>query len=127
MHIFCFSDIILAKGDVFMNILRLFGLGNKAILTKDCHVPGTVTAVSRCWWLTVNTKPVRRFSGDGALHPSIIAFTYQVDSISYTGRLYIPLHYRVPQKEETISVYYDPENPKRYACYAFGPARSLGF
>lgn len=105
-----------------MNVLRLFGLGSQGILRKNRYVPGTVTAIKRCWWLTVKTKPIRRFSGDGALHPSIIAFTYHVDNVPYIGKLYIPLRYRVPQKGEIISVYYDPVNPKRYACYAFGPA-----
>lgn len=105
-----------------MNLLSLFGIGSDAILAKGRSVPGTVTAAKRCWWLTVNTKPVRRFSGDGALHPSIVTFTYQVDGLAYEGKLYIPIHYRVPQKGEGIHVYYDPEKPRRYACYAFGPA-----
>lgn len=105
-----------------MNILRLFGISSEKILAKGCCIKGQVTQVSRCWWLTVNTKPVRRFSGDGAVHPSIITFAYQADSISYTGKLYIPIGCRVPQVGETIDVYYDPEKPKNYACYTFGPA-----
>ena len=105
-----------------MNIFRLFGIGGNNIRAADCSIPGIVTAVSRCWWLTVNTKPVRRFSGDGAVYPSIITFSYQVDSIPYVGKLYIPYRYRVPQTGETIVVYYDPANPKKYACYAFGTA-----
>lgn len=105
-----------------MNLLSLFGVGSDAIFAKDCSVPGTVTAVKRCLWLTVKTKPVRRFSGDGALYPSIITFSYQVDGLAYEGKLYIPIRYRVPRKGEGIRVYYDPERPHRYACYAFGPA-----
>ena len=105
-----------------MNILRIFGVGAKKIFAKNCSTAGTVTDVSRCWWLTVNTKPVRRFSGDGAVYPNIITFSYRVDNIPYTGKLYIPIRCRVPQKGENISVCYDPESPKRYACYAFGPA-----
>ena len=105
-----------------MNIFRIFGIGGRTIRAGACSVPGTITAVSRCWWIKVNTKPVRRFSGDGAVYPSIITFSYQVDNIPYVGKLYIPYHYRVPQTGETIDVYYDPANPKNYACYAFGPA-----
>lgn len=112
----------LRKRGGFMNLLRLFGIGSSGIIAKDCCTEGSVTQVSRCWWLKVNTKPVRRFSGDGAVYPSIITFSYQVGSISYTGKRYIPIHYRVPQKGETIFVYYDPEKPQKYACYAFGPA-----
>ena len=105
-----------------MNLLCLFGIGGNAIRSANCSVAGTITAVSRCWWLKINTKPVRRFSGDGAVYPSIITFSYQVDSTSYVGKRYIPYHCRVPQTGETIAVFYDPENPKKYACYALGPA-----
>ena len=105
-----------------MNVFRLFGIGCKKILAAGCSVPGTITAVSRCWWLQVNTKPIRRFSGDGAVYPSIITFSYRVDSVPYVGKLYIPHRYRVPQAGETIDVSYDPANPKKYACRPFGPA-----
>ena len=105
-----------------MNVFRLFGVGDNNIRAAGCSVPGTITAVSRCWWLKVNTKPVRRFSGDGAVYPSIITFAYQVDNIPYQGKRYIPHRYRVPQTGETIDVSYDPANPKKYACYASGPA-----
>lgn len=108
-----------------MNILRLFGIGSDAILAENCSVKGKVIKASRCWWLKVNTKPVRRFSGDGAVYPHILTFTYQVDNVSYTGMLYIPVRYRAPQKGETIAVYYAPASPKKYACYAFGPGGTL--
>ena len=51
----------------------------------------------------------------------MITFVYRVDNIAYTGKLYVDLRYRCPHKGEQIDVYYDPENPKNYACYAFGP------
>ena len=105
-----------------MNIFRLLGICGSTIRAAGSSVPGTITAVSRCWWLKINTKPVRRFSGDGAVYPSIITFSYQVDSIPYEGKLYIPYRFRVPQAGETIDVYYDPANPTKYACYNFGPA-----
>ena len=104
-----------------MNILRLFGIGSDKILAMGCCVKGKVTKSSRCWWLTVNTKPVRRFSGDGALHPSIITFEYQAGTISCTGKLYIPIRHRVPQVGESIDVYYGPEKPQKYACHFFVP------
>lgn len=108
-----------------MNLFRLFGIGSDAILGKGHSVTGQVTQVSRCWWLTVNTKPVRRFSGDGAVYPYIITFDYQVDGTAYRGKRYIPIRYRVPQKGESIEVFYDPKDPKKYACYAFGPGIML--
>lgn len=108
-----------------MNLLRLFGIGSGAILAKGNAVAGRVTDVYRCWWLRINTKPVRRFSGDGAVYPHIITFEYQVDDALHIGKLYIPVRYRVPCKGEKIEVYLDPDDPHKYACYAFGPANTL--
>ena len=108
-----------------MKILRLFGIGSDAILGQGHSVPGKVTNVYRCWWLRINTKPVRRFSGDGAAYPHIIMFEYQVNGIAHLGKLYIPIRCRVPLKGETIEVFYDPEKPQNYACYAFGPGMIL--
>lgn len=105
-----------------MNLLRVFGIGSGAILAKGCHVPGTVTKVSRCWWLSIKTKPARLYATpENTVNPYMITFEYRVDNIPYTGTLYIPIRYRVPQAGETICVYYDPEKPQSYACYAFGP------
>ena len=108
-----------------MKLFRILGIGADSILAKGYSVAGTVTQVHRCWWLRINTKPVRRFSGDGAFYPHIITFAYQADGTSYTGKLYIPVRYRVPAKGETIEVFVDPEKPNRYACYAFGPGMKL--
>ena len=103
-----------------MKLLRMFSIGADAILAKDYSVQTTVSDVYRCWLLRINTKPVRRFSGDGAIYPHIISFTYEVDGTAYEGKLWIPVRYRVPARGETIAVYYDPEKPDNYACYAFG-------
>lgn len=108
-----------------MNLLRLFGIGSSSILAKGHCVPGTVTDVYRCWWLRINTKPVRRFSGDGAVYPHIITFAYQAGETPHIGKLYIPVPYRVPCKGEKIEVYIDPDDARKYTCYAFGPANTL--
>lgn len=105
-----------------MNILRLFGIGSESILTKNRSVKGKVTKVYRCWWLRIKTRPARLYASEqNTAYPYIITFEYKIDAVSYIGKLYIPIRCRVPQMGETIDVYYDPENPKKYACYAFGP------
>lgn len=105
-----------------MNVFRLFGIGSDAILEKKCHVPGVVTKVDHCWWFRVKTRPVRLYSSArNTVYPHIITFSYTADRVAYEGKLFVWIHCRCPQEGETIDVYYDPENPKRYACYAFGP------
>ena len=88
----------------------------------------TVTSVQLSR-LYVVKKPVRiGITEQNTLFSHYINFTYTVDSIPYEGKLFVSLNYRCPQKGETIDVYYDPEKPENYACYAFGPAvRPIGW
>ncbi len=111
-----------------MNLLRFFSIGADRILRKGCCVKGTVTLVQKSY-LYVVKKPVRLYPNEhNTLYSHRIRFTYTVNSISYTGDLFVSLNYRCPQKGEQIDVYYDPEKPENYACYAFGPAvRPIGW
>ncbi len=105
-----------------MNLLHFFGIGEKRVLAKNCQVPGTVT-LARNSYLYVVKKPVRLYPNErNTIYSHVIHFTYIVDGHSYTGKRFISLQYRCPQKGETIDVYYDPANPQHYACYGFGPA-----
>ena len=105
-----------------MNILRIFGLWNHEILAKNCHTKGTVTMVQTSL-IHVVKKPIRiGINSSNTIFSHFITFEYRVDSVCYKGRLYVDLSNRCPQKGEIIEVYYDPENPKKYACYPFGPA-----
>ena len=105
-----------------MKLLRMFGIGSHRILAKNCCVSTTVTRV-RNSWLYVIKKPVRiGITEQNTRFSHFIHFTYNVDGTPYEGVLFISPYYRCPQKGETITVYYDPEKPEKYACYAFGPA-----
>ena len=104
-----------------MKLLSMFGIGSRKILAMDCHVKGTVTSV-RNSCLYVIKKPVRLYPNErNTKFSHWITFTYTVDNIPYTGKLFVSPYYRFPQKGEQIDVYYDPAKPERYACYAFGP------
>lgn len=111
-----------------MKLLRIFSIGADRILAKNCRVKGRVTTVQKSC-LYVVKKPVRLYPNDSnTLYSHFITFTYTVDRIHYTGKLFVSLNYRCPQKCEEIDVYYDPEKPENYACYAFGPAsRPIGW
>lgn len=111
-----------------MKLLRIFSIGCNRILAKNCFTEGTVTMVQKSY-LYVVKKPVRLYINDSnTLYSHFITFRYVVENIPYTGKLFISLNYRCPQKGEKITVYYDPEKPENYACYAFGPAvRPIGW
>lgn len=98
-----------------MKLLRTFGWEEKKLLNSGHTAAGTVIDVKKCWWLKVNTKPVRMGTMDGAVFPNIIHFTYQVDGVSYKGSRYVGLSPVYPRKGETLTVFYDPRAPHRCA------------
>ena len=105
-----------------MKILRMFGIGAGKILAKNCCVSTTVTRV-RNSYLYVIKKPVRiGNTEENTRFSHLIDFTYTVDGTSYQGSLFLTPYSRCPQKGEPIQIYYDPENPRNYACPAFGPS-----
>ena len=102
---------------------RIFGFGvGKAIAGE--RTEGVVTDVKTCWWLKINTKPVRRNMFDGAAFPHIIHFTYSVDGQAYQGKCYVNWNKHCPQKGEKLVVYYEKEKPKRYAVIVNGPRQN---
>ena len=111
-----------------MKLFSMFGIGSDKILSKDRHVKGTIILVQDSY-LYVVKKPVRLYHNpNNTLCSHIITFTYTVDAVPYTGKLFVSLNYRCPKKGEQIDIYYDPSKPERYACYAFGPAvRPMGW
>lgn len=105
-----------------MKFLSTFGIGAERILKKN-HSVSAVVSLVRDSYLYVIKKPVRiGITPENTLVSHFIHFTYTVDGTPYEGVLFITPYYRCPQKGETITVYYDPEKPSNYACYAFGPA-----
>jgi len=111
-----------------MKLLRIFSIGADRILAKGHCVKGRVTMVQKSY-LYVVKKPVRLYINDtNTIYSHFITFTYTVDNIHYTGKLFVSLNYRCPQKGEQIDVYYDPDKPENYAFYSFGPAsRPIGW
>ena len=105
-----------------MKFLLVFGFGEKQILAKNHSVAATVTMVQRSY-IYVIKKPVRLYLNENNTRYShFITFRYEVNSVQYTGKRFIMPYFRCPQKGEQIEIFYDPEKPERYACYAFGPA-----
>ena len=94
--------------------LRMFGIGVTDAILGD-KTEGVVTEVKTCWWLKVNTKPIRRNMFDGALFPHIIHFTYTVNGKVYQGKRFVNWNKRCPVKDEKITVHYEKEEPAKYA------------
>jgi len=98
-----------------MSLFGCFGIGAKKTAAENNVTEGLVTKVEVCWWLKINTKPVRAHALDGAVFPHIIRFTYTVEGKEYAGSRYVNWNVRCPQKGERIKVYYRAAEPEKYA------------
>ena len=98
-----------------MHLFLSFGVGAKKIIAQGHSCQGTVTQVSACYWLKVNTKPIRAHAWDGAVFPHMVSFEYEVNGQRYTGQRYFSWTVKPPVKGCRITVYYDQENPARFA------------
>ena len=98
-----------------MRQLLSFGIGEKKIMAQGRSCAGAVTQVSPCYWLKVNTKPIRAHAWDGAVYPHMVSFQYEVNGCAYTGKRYYSWTIRPPVKGSSIIVYYDEKDPSRYA------------
>ena len=94
--------------------LRMFGIGVTNAIAGE-KTEGVVAEVKTCWWLKVNTKAVRWGTFDGAVFPHIIVFEYTVQAQTYRGKRYINWNKSCPQKGEKLTVYYEKDDPAKYA------------
>ncbi len=103
-----------------MNFLSFFGIGAEKIRRKECHVTGYVTKVYPCWWASVKYQQMQfPLKPKVVRYCHIITFSYTVNGIPYGGKLWVGIPYRPPVTGTSFEVYYNPENPKRYACPPF--------
>lgn len=102
-----------------MDIFRLFGIGEGKIMAQGSLISGTVADVSRSY-LYVIKKPVRLYlSEENTRFSHYLTFTYTVEGTRYTGKRWVSCRYRCPHVGEQIDLFYDPKDPKRWACAPF--------
>ncbi|MBR5506450.1 MAG: hypothetical protein IKV88_00190 [Clostridia bacterium] len=85
------------------------------IIEQNNVTKGTIQKVTKCWWIKINTKPVRLHALDGAIFPHIMTFTYEVDGVRYKKRKYIGLMADAISICGDVDVYYDKNRPSRCA------------
>lgn len=67
------------------------------------------------YWIKVNTKAVGGHASDGAVYPHIIHFSYSIGRQSQKGKQYVNWNKHYPVKGEKVTVYYEKDNPAKYA------------
>ena len=88
---------------------------NDRIIEQNNITKGIIQKVAKCWWIKINTKPVRMHALDGAIFPHIMTFTYEVNGIQYKKRKYIGLRSDAIGIFENVDVYYDKDKPSKCA------------
>lgn len=79
----------------------------------DKQTTGTVTAVTKQWWLKVNKSPVRVLGTQGATYPYVIKVTYSADGKEYTKRKWINAGEPVPKVGSEVQIVYSEDKPSK--------------
>ena len=82
-------------------------------MKNEKNTIGTVISVKKCWWIKINTKPVRRHATDGAVFPHILHVQYQVSGNSFEKRKYVSYRKSCPQPGDPVTVIYDEMKPSK--------------
>lgn len=108
------TEIKLSFLDTFALTGKKMAAEDRRIVAEDHKTAGKIALVTTCWWIKVNTKPMRLHTFDGARFPHIIYFTYAVDGKDYRGISCVGYLLKCPYAGEDITVYYDKSDPTRY-------------
>lgn len=100
-----------------MHLPSFLGLGAQRIINLDRHTIAVVTNVRTCWWLRVNTEPVR--TAKNSRYPHIVHFTYSADGVQYSASRILNWQHNPPLAGQKFRLFYDPANPKRFAFPVF--------
>ncbi len=100
-----------------MYLPSFFSLGARRILDLEKCTAGLVTEVKTCWWLRVNTAPIRSMTG--SRYPHIVRFSYNVNGREYSGSRFLNWQNNPPSEGRKFRLFYDPEKPERYAIPTF--------
>jgi len=93
---------------------------NEEIIKQNNLTKGKIEKVTKCWWIKVNTKPVRMSGLDGALFPYLMKVSYTVNGKKYKKMKYIGLRKDLIGIFGTVSVYYDKDKPAKCAIRLLG-------
>lgn len=72
---------------------------------------GTVTAVSRQWWLKINRRPLRLHALAGAAFPHVVKITYTAEGRDRTCRKWVPAGTPPPCVGSQVRLRYDTDRP----------------
>ena len=89
----------------------IFGIGSESLVRAGHMTGGVVSKVRTLRFIRVNTKAFRTGSGDGALHPHLVTYRYEVDGGRYFGMRYIGVSKNCPEEGAEVAVFYDWTDP----------------
>ena len=93
---------------------------HEEIIKQNNRTNGKIEKVTKCWWIKVNTKPVRMHMLDGVLFLYLMTVSYTVNGKKYKKTKYIGLRKDTIGIFGTVNVYYDKDKPSRCAIRLLG-------
>ncbi|MDE7362942.1 MAG: sugar ABC transporter permease [Oscillospiraceae bacterium] len=84
---------------------------------------GTVTGVSKMWWIKVKLKAVRVDPSDGVAFPHKAEVRYEAEGKEYTAKVYLPWRLIPPEVGDEVGVLYAEGRPQLSFIDCFGGRR----
>lgn len=79
----------------------------------ECLTNGVIVAVKRCWWLKINTKPVRAHALDGAVFPYVVTVRYSAGGSEFVGKKTVVWKNGIPRAGQEVTVWYNANKPAK--------------
>ncbi|MDE6727033.1 MAG: sugar ABC transporter permease [Oscillospiraceae bacterium] len=79
----------------------------------ECLTEGVILAAKKCWWIKINTKPVRTHALDGAVFPYLVTVRYSANGTELTGKKLVVWKDRVPRVGSAVTVKYNADKPAK--------------
>lgn len=80
---------------------------------SECLTEGIIIAAKKCWWLKINTTPVRKHALDGAVFPYLVTVRYSVGGTELVRRKLVVWKNDVPRVGNAVTIRYNENKPDK--------------
>lgn len=80
---------------------------------NECTATGVIISAKRCWWLKINTKPVRKHALDGAVFPYSVTVRYSANGTEYAKKKLVLWKNDIPREGVAVTVIFGADKPDK--------------
>ena len=92
---------------------------SKKIVAGNHCVNGIIVSVKRVWWLRGKKDNLSSVFSKGGASAHKITFTYKVNGTDFSASQYVIYASSRPTVDQTVTVYYEKDNPSHATVPAF--------